>query len=417
MDEDLLQRKNSAHQLAEKFLTSPFQTMMIDGAWGAGKSWLAETMKNFISQNKISDKKYNVVWIDAFAHELTDDPLLIIWQHIIETLQIRDELSIKDIGLAIGKIIGIAIEALPIIGTTIKTAAKMSAVPQEKGFIEKKLSAIADMTAGKEELQSMLKTKLPLVIFIDELDRCNPHFAVRLFERVKHYFNMPDIKIIYVANKDILSGSIAGYYNTTGTKFEASDYLEKFIDFTFYVSNFSSLSKKTRGFFISDFIKSKNPRGNEFLWNIVPSLFDMYVLQPRQIKNIINNIILNSANINNITIFLLSIYLYAMKNSENYKYLYKIIHEIYKAYDVNDFNTKLRSLDSQHHQTIDMLINLLDNSIKMFSTCHGVPVSSLKNIIDSSVNPAKHPDALPSHGPAALWYAIDSIEKIFIVNH
>lgn len=28
-----------------------------------------------------------------------------------------------------------------------------------------------------------------LIIFIDELDRCNPQYAVKLLERVKHYFN------------------------------------------------------------------------------------------------------------------------------------------------------------------------------------------------------------------------------------
>jgi hypothetical protein len=36
-----------------------------------------------------------------------------------------------------------------------------------------------------------------LVIFIDELDRCSPVFAVRLLERVKHYFNREKITFVF----------------------------------------------------------------------------------------------------------------------------------------------------------------------------------------------------------------------------
>ena len=35
-----------------------------------------------------------------------------------------------------------------------------------------------------------------LVVFIDELDRCRPSFAVELLEIIKHYFN--NDKVIFV---------------------------------------------------------------------------------------------------------------------------------------------------------------------------------------------------------------------------
>ena len=37
-----------------------------------------------------------------------------------------------------------------------------------------------------------------LVIFIDELDRCKPTYAIKLLERIKHYFNQEKITFVFI---------------------------------------------------------------------------------------------------------------------------------------------------------------------------------------------------------------------------
>lgn len=37
------------------------------------------------------------------------------------------------------------------------------------------------------------KSKLPLFVLVDELDRCRPPYAVTLLERVKHLFDVDDV--------------------------------------------------------------------------------------------------------------------------------------------------------------------------------------------------------------------------------
>jgi predicted KAP-like P-loop ATPase len=37
------------------------------------------------------------------------------------------------------------------------------------------------------------KEKKPLVFIVDELDRCKPEFAIRLIERIKHFFDIPKL--------------------------------------------------------------------------------------------------------------------------------------------------------------------------------------------------------------------------------
>ena len=71
-----------------------------------------------------------------------------------------------------------------------------------------------------------------LVIFIDELDRCRPNFAIEMLERMKHYFD--DDRIIFVAsiNREQLIHSISKYY---GTNFDSTGYLDKFFDWNIYL--------------------------------------------------------------------------------------------------------------------------------------------------------------------------------------
>lgn len=71
-----------------------------------------------------------------------------------------------------------------------------------------------------------------LVIFIDELDRCRPSFAIEMLERIKHYFD--DDRIIFIAsvNREQLIHSISKYY---GTNFDSTGYLDKFFDKNVYL--------------------------------------------------------------------------------------------------------------------------------------------------------------------------------------
>lgn len=66
-----------------------------------------------------------------------------------------------------------------------------------------------------------------LVIFIDELDRCKPEYAVKLLERVKHYFENDSITFVFSTNMKELQHTIRRYY---GDDFNACKYLDRFFD-------------------------------------------------------------------------------------------------------------------------------------------------------------------------------------------
>lgn len=71
-----------------------------------------------------------------------------------------------------------------------------------------------------------------LVIFIDELDRCKPSYALEMLERIKHYFDDDRIIFIVSVNKEQLIHTISNYY---GNGFDSTGYLNKFFDINVYV--------------------------------------------------------------------------------------------------------------------------------------------------------------------------------------
>ena len=89
----------------------------------------------------------------------------------------------------------------------------------------------------QDDLESLLKkffeNLLPdkstrLFIFIDELDRCKPDYAVQLLERIKHYMTFDRITFVFAVNIEQLQHTIKRYY---GDDFDASSYLDRFFDY------------------------------------------------------------------------------------------------------------------------------------------------------------------------------------------
>ena len=73
-------------------------------------------------------------------------------------------------------------------------------------------------------------TKHPLMVVIDELDRCRPSYAVSLIEVAKHIFGADHIIFVLAVNRTQLQHSIRALY---GNEFDATGYLRRFFDIDF----------------------------------------------------------------------------------------------------------------------------------------------------------------------------------------
>lgn len=73
-----------------------------------------------------------------------------------------------------------------------------------------------------------------LVIFIDELDRCNPQFAIKLLERIKHFFDNDKFIFVFSTNLNELQYTVKKFY---GEGIDGYLYLDKFFDLQFTLPN------------------------------------------------------------------------------------------------------------------------------------------------------------------------------------
>jgi hypothetical protein len=111
---------------------------------------------------------------------------------------------------------------------------------QDLIFLEKERAARAvedDFKDALEKARNLLTGRHDngpirghLVIIIDELDRCRPHYAVKVLERIKHFFSIPGLVFVIATDPKHLPNAIAAVY---GERTDSEIYLRKFVDFEY----------------------------------------------------------------------------------------------------------------------------------------------------------------------------------------
>lgn len=107
------------------------------------------------------------------------------------------------------------------------SAAKPLTVMEErvKDF-ESGRKAMEELKAGLIALVEALEDSAPVIIIIDELDRCRPTYAIKLLEEIKHLFDIPGLVFIFGMHTTALGHSVRAAY---GSEFDGASYLRRFI--------------------------------------------------------------------------------------------------------------------------------------------------------------------------------------------
>lgn len=220
----------------------------LDAPWGEGKSWFARHWAAHLHTNE----GYRVGIIDAFREDYVEDPFLMLAAEVrrlseadadftqrftakaAKTFGAMAPAGLKLIINAGGKwLLGIS-DVTELFGDhaeaaehTLERSAELA-----EHYAKQKLEAYQAERKSMEGFRRILEEfalrdkDRPVVIFVDELDRCRPAFAVALLERIKHFFDVPNLVFVLVMNRKQLEGAIRGVY---GAETNASDYLGKFL--------------------------------------------------------------------------------------------------------------------------------------------------------------------------------------------
>jgi len=189
-----------------------------------------EEMKNIEARGQLFP-----IYFNAWEYDSNEDPLITLIYSIIDqnpdsaNMEKKGE-SIKEKILKIISNFKIGFSYQDNIGRSVGIELQHSG-RQEKKLTEDIYSVEKVKQTFNELLEEiMIERTNKLIIFIDELDRCNPVFAVKLLERVKHFFCDDRFIFVFSTNLMELQYTIKKFY---GEGIDGYSYLDKFFDLQF----------------------------------------------------------------------------------------------------------------------------------------------------------------------------------------
>ena len=242
-DNDLLGRKESAEVLTRIMsrIEGPC-VLALDAPWGYGKTTFLAMWERWLRRE---EQGFPVVaCFNAWETDFTNHPFLALSSELTKELEASVKTAsspaFETLKRAGGKLLRVAIPTIPELagslipggGAAVEVvlpvlSAAVSGKADTNNYLEAK-EAVASFQTALGKLARGLKN--PLVIMIDELDRCRPSYAVELLEVAKHLFAVDNVVFVLAVNRTELVHSVKALY---GTDFDAESYLRRFFDLDF----------------------------------------------------------------------------------------------------------------------------------------------------------------------------------------
>lgn len=198
----------------------------INGEWGTGKTTFVKMW-----QKHLQSINYRTIYFNAWETDYVSDPLVALLGELKEIVGDNEKFRnicghLGRISFAVGKALFKHTTGIDVDGIADEISNQIDDYSKQKTTLEEFKRLLAEYVATAAEDQPV-----PVIFIIDELDRCNPHFAVKVLERVKHLFDIPNIIFVLPISKKQLEYSIQGFYGSD--KIDAANYLRRFIDLEF----------------------------------------------------------------------------------------------------------------------------------------------------------------------------------------
>lgn len=203
----------------------------LNGAWGQGKTTFLRMW-----EQSLKDNGYRTIFFNAWNSDYQEDPLIALVSELKDIFDKSEHASnviatsgrfLLRFGTELGKgalkkLTGMNVDAVLDEASNIMVES-IKAYQDKKQSLDDFKSALIDLISDPKN-----ESNKPIVFIIDELDRCNPFFAIKLLERIKHLFDVPNIIFVLGLNFSQMQHAVNGFYGSE--RIDGKEYLRRFID-------------------------------------------------------------------------------------------------------------------------------------------------------------------------------------------
>lgn len=243
--EDLLNRRKLAKNFLDVVISQTANVYSINAPWGTGKTWFLKFIEDECQNQNIPFIQFNV-WETDYAK----DPFQAILSELLELL--KNQQCLRDITFSKNLSI-IKKKAEEFLNLRKRTSFSIGLKPSLSPFsiqatLNPDKSSLAEYNEMKkiklsfiENLRNFVnKFNKPLLIAIDELDRCRPDYTISTLEIIKHFFNIENIVFILAVDKEQLQATVKTMF---GSSTDTDAYLKKFVDIQYCLPETASINQ------------------------------------------------------------------------------------------------------------------------------------------------------------------------------
>ena len=253
---DILGRRAQVEQLAKMIREAEGPHLfVIDASWGSGKTVFLNMLARVLRNSTLE-----VVELNAWQTAVGNDPLAALCSAMktqTESDKRKDaETNIEpssETQLAQNGILSNLTKSLtsalaniefgfsvgpPLAKLTVRRkteAEEPKEIQLENRFAtyESNRTAIDSLRCSFERrTESAIQDETPLVVCVDELDRCRPEYAIQFLEMIQHLFDVERVVFVAAVNVTELAHAIRIIY---GGDFDGMTYLRRFVDCVVYL--------------------------------------------------------------------------------------------------------------------------------------------------------------------------------------
>lgn len=234
--DDKLNRKTVAENFKNVLLNTDLNVFSVSAQWGGGKTYFIENLIKLMQDDSI-----NILY-NAWESDFYDKPIIPL---LVELFAKLEEYDLKtQLEEEIQKSKEFAKKICE--KTSLQIGVNFGVLNCSANFDPSKKMIDSEYNELKNEIRSF-KSKLKsiqeklgkkIIIFVDELDRCNPMYAIKTLEIVKHLFGISNIIFVLSVDKKQLENSVKRIFGTNDG--DVNGYLRKFIDVDFQLPDNSN---------------------------------------------------------------------------------------------------------------------------------------------------------------------------------